>query len=321
MLPNLHSRFRRTADAALGLRSCAAILCAAAVLGLWPSPSYGQPCCAGASVLSPARLTPLDDALVGLQARGARIVGSFDAAGRYLSAPAGANELDLEQDLIGTLRVLQRGQLSVSVPILQTIRTAGGTSEFGGGLGDIAVSGRYDAVLAGEYEWLPGLAILAGVVFPTGKPLESASLPLGSDSTGTGAFQGTLGLAVEQIWGHLFANLTLLALKSAPRHVGGISTTLGFQGTASAAGGYVFDSGGALALTIVAMRSTDAVQDGKAVLDSSRGKTLLGMVGAFPLSARWRIQGSLTGDLPFRSMGKNEPAGVGLSLLIMRTWQ
>jgi len=229
--------------------------------------------------------------------------------------------VDLQQDLIGTLRVFQRGQLSLAVPFLETLRSAGGTSEFGGGLGDIAVSGRYDAVLTGEYRWLPGIAILAGVVFPTGKPLESASLLLGSDSTGTGAFQGTLGVAIEQIWGHLFANVTILALQSAPRHVRGVSETLGLQGTASAAAGYVLDSGGALGLNLVAMRSADAVQDGRTVPDSARGKTVLGLAGAFPLAERWRLQGSLVGDLPFQSMGKNEPAGISLAVLVMRTWQ
>jgi len=272
-------------------------------------------------VLTPARLTPLDDALIGVQLRGARILGSFDAAGRYLSAPSGATEMDFEQDVIGTVRLLERGQLSLTVPILETARSAGGASELGGGVGDVALSGRYDAVIAGEHRWLPGIALLAGIVLPTGRPLESASLPLGSDSTGTGAFQGTFGLAVEQIWGHLFANLTVLALKSASRHVGNVSATLGFQGTASLAGGYVFDNGGALALTVVAMRTADASQDGKTVPDSARGKTLLGVAGAFPLATRWRIQGSILGDLPLQGLGKNEPTSIGLSVLLMRTWQ
>ncbi len=315
MRSNPRSRFPELPRGAL-----APILCAAAAL-LWPSTSYAQPCCAGASVLTPARLTPLDDALVGLQFRAARVIGSFDGTGRYVSAPSGDNEHDLQQDLIGTVRVFDRGQLSLSMPFLETFRAARGASEVGGGLGDIALSGRYDAVIAGEHRWLPGIAVLAGIVFPTGKPLESASLPLGSDSTGTGAFQGTIGVAVEQIWGHLFANLTVLVLQSAPRHVGSVSETLGLQGTASAAAGYVFDSGGAVALNLVGMRSADAVQDGNSVPGSARNKTLLGVAGAFPLATRWRIQGSLIGDLPLQSLGKNEPATIGLSLLLMRTWQ
>ena len=293
----------------------------AGLLCCWASPTFAQPCCAGASVLTPARLTPLDDALLGLQARGSRIHGSFDPSGHYLSAPAGAAEVDLEQDLIGTVRVLDRGQLGVSIPILQTYRAAGNLSEIGGGLGDIALSGRYDLFLAGEHRFIPGIALLAGVVFPSGKPLESASLPLGSDATGAGAFQGTLGLAFEQIWGHLFANLTALAQQSAPRHVGSVSETLGLQVTASVAGGYVFDSGGALALTLVEMRSADAIQNGARLADSGRARTLLGVAGAFPLGARWRIQGSVIGDLPFQDLGKNEPAGLGMSVLLMRTWQ
>ncbi len=272
-------------------------------------------------MLTPARLTPLDDALVGLQLRGARIVGSFNKSGGYIGAPDGATELDLEQDLIGTVRVLGRGQLSLMIPFVQTMRSASGTSEFGGGIGDLALSARYDFVVAGEHRWLPGIALLAGVTFPTGKPPESASQLLGTDATGTGAFQGTVGIAFEQIWGHVFANVTVLALQSATRHVSGVSEKLGFQGTASAAAGWVFDSGGALGLNLVAMRSADAVQDGQTVPDSARGRTLLGLAGAFPLSDRWRLQGTFISDLPFQNMGKNEPAGIGLSFLLMRTWQ
>jgi hypothetical protein len=92
------------------------------------------------------------------------------------------------------------------------------------------------------------------------------------------------------------------------------------QGTASVAAGWIFESGGAVALNLVAMRSADAVQNGETVPDSARGRTLLGLAGAFPLAERWRIQGSFVSDLPFQGMGKNEPAGIGLSVLLMRTW-
>src|SRR5262249_56874513 len=118
-----HVILRRIADRAGDPRLLAAVACAAVIVA-WPSSSFAQPCCAGASVLTPARLTPLDDALLGLQLRGARIVGSFDSSGGYVSAPDGSTELDLEQDLIGTVRVLGRGQLSLMVPFVQTLRSA-----------------------------------------------------------------------------------------------------------------------------------------------------------------------------------------------------
>jgi hypothetical protein len=313
---NLLSRFlERITIVRLAAATALAIACT------WPIAANAQPCCAGASVLTPARLTSLEDALLGLQTRGSRITGSFDASASYVGVPAGASEMDFEQDLVGTVRIFGRGQLSVSVPFVETSRSAGSLSEFGGGLGDVALSGRYDPILAGDSPVIPGIAIVAGVVFPTGRAPESASMALGSDSTGTGAYQGTLGVAFEQIWGHVFANLTALATQSAPRHVNGVSERLGLQGTIGAAGGYVFDNGGALALTLSALRSMEAVQDGQRVADSARRRTLLGIAGAFPLAPRWRLQGSLSGDIPVQSLGKNEPANVGLSFLIMRTWQ
>src|SRR5690349_3370040 len=170
-------------------RIVAARLVAAAVAAIactWPIAANAQPCCAGASVLTPARITPLEEALVGLQTRAARVTGSFDASASYLGVPAGTNEMDFEQDLVGTVRIFGRGQLTLSIPFVETTRSASGISEVGGGLGDIALSGRYDPILAGDSPVIPGIAIVGGIVFPTGRAPESASMRLGSDSTGAG---------------------------------------------------------------------------------------------------------------------------------------
>src|SRR4051794_13557073 len=84
-----------------------------------PRPARAQACCAGASALTPARLALHEDALVAASIRTTDIVGSFNPSGHYVASPAGTSELDFEQDLIGTLRVLGRGQVSAVVPLVE----------------------------------------------------------------------------------------------------------------------------------------------------------------------------------------------------------
>src|SRR5580692_6121674 len=93
------SRFRRHATA----------LASAAIVAGRALPAHAQACCAGTGAVTPGRLALHEDALVGIQTKAGLVPGSFDPAGNYVAAPAGANELDLEQDLFGAVRVLQRG--------------------------------------------------------------------------------------------------------------------------------------------------------------------------------------------------------------------
>ncbi|MGH7438955.1 MAG: hypothetical protein ACRENE_24980, partial [Polyangiaceae bacterium] len=112
-----------------------------------PSKARAQACCAGTGAVTPGRLGMMDDALVGLQAKAGAVTGSFDANGQLLASPPGTAEVDLEQDAFGALRLLEKGQAAVLVPLVETWRrslgppnTGGGRryiGEAGGGLGDI----------------------------------------------------------------------------------------------------------------------------------------------------------------------------------------
>jgi len=184
-------------------------LAAVALVLSWQSYASAQACCAGAGTVTPGRLALHEIALVGLQAKAATELGSFDAQGRYAGSPAGASELDFEQDLFGAVRVLNRGQVAVLVPLDETRRTAQGLAEFGGGLGDINLNLRYDFTLAGASLVVPGIAALVGITFPTGRPPDAPDLrPLATGATGVGAYQVNLGLAVEQAFGPWLMNAT-----------------------------------------------------------------------------------------------------------------
>jgi len=294
-------------------------LLAAAVL-LAPAAALAQACCTGASALAPARLTLHEDALVGVQLSPAALVGSWDGARAFVPSPAGATELRLQEVLVGSIRFLSRGQATAAVPFLETYRRLGGLGEFGGGFGDVVLSGRWDFVQAGESARIPGLAAVLGVQFPTGRPPESAHLPLGTDTTGAGSFQFSAGFAVEQSWAHWFATGTALLTQATPRKVGSITELLGLQVTVIGAAGYAFDTEAALAVTVAYTDSGDAWLNGAVAKGSGRARTTLGVSGALPLSEDWRLQGSLTTDVPAPFLGRNEPTNVGLTLMIVRSW-
>jgi hypothetical protein len=280
--------------------------------------AFAQACCAGGGAYQPARLKLHEDYLVGIQARAQDELGSLDPVGQYNSNPAGTAELDLEQDLVGTLRLLERGQVGVSVPLVETHRTVPGLSEWGGGLGDIALSLRYDFLYAAESAHLPGLAVVGGVTFPTGRAPEQAHSTLGTDATGTGSFQGSAGLEIEQVFGHLVLSLTAQAWASAPRTVASVHSQLGPQISGLAAVGWIFGSDAAVALAFSTSQSWGTRINGVVVANSGQGLTTAELSGGLPINDAWRLQGGLLADLPV--LGRNRPTGVGVSFSLLRTW-
>ena len=285
-----------------------------------PDHALGQACCAGSSALTPARLGIHEDGAVGLILKGTEILGGWDGHGNYFAQPAGTAEFDAEADLVGTLRVLSDGQVTLFVPFLKTWREAPGISEWGGGIGDINLSGRYDFTHAGQFTLLPGIAVLVGVTFPSGRSPEAASNLLATDATGIGAFQFTGGVAFEQSYGHILLNLTGLVGWRTPRSVRGVRETLGVQFQGLFGIGYAFDNDASVALSFGYLAELDAVLDGQKVPDSGRALPTLGLSGSLPLGEVWRLQGGLNYNLPISGLGKNQTAGFGFTLCILRTW-
>jgi hypothetical protein len=285
---------------------------------LAPAAARAQACCAGSSVLTPARLGIHEDAAVGAVLRGTGMLGSYDASGRFRPSPNGTAELGGELDAVGTVRLFSSLQLTLLVPVVATWRQVTGLAEFGGSLGDLNLSGRYDFTNAGRSTVVPGLAALAGVTFPTGRAPEDVSRPLATDATGIGAFQVTGGLAVEQSFGPVVVNLTGLVAWRTPRTVRGVSETLGVQFQGLLGAGYVFDSEASLGLSLNLVGELGAVIDGQQAPGSERLLPTVGLSGSVPLADAWRLQGGLTYNPPWP--GRNQPAGLGFSLSLVRTW-
>ncbi len=287
----------------------------------WGRGARAQACCAGGSALTPGRLAPHEAWLAGAQARAANVFASFDSNGHYATSPTGTSEVDLEQDVFGAVRFFKRAQAAVLVPIVETHRqTRANGAELGGGLGDVNLSARYDFALAGGSLVVPGIGVLAGLTLPTGTPPESATHPLATDATGTGAFQGNVGLALEQTYGAWLVNATVLVAKRAARTVQGVHSVLGTQTTALVAGGYTFSNAAALVLVGSFAIEGNGSIDGEEVAKSSRRILTTSVAGLYPLSDHLRLTGSLFINPPVPMLGRNLPATAGLTIGGVYAW-
>jgi hypothetical protein len=273
-----------------------------------------QACCAGAGAVTPARLGLHDDALVGAQLRVASVFGSWDGGGRFVATPSGASELDFEEDAYAAARVLDRGQLGVLVPLVETRRSAHGFAENGGGLGDVNLSARWDFLRARESLRVPGVGLLAGVTLPTGRSAEDATHALATDATGLGAAQLTAGVALEQTFGPWLVGLSGLVSMRLPRTVAGVRMALAPQTTVLASLAYAFPDGASGALVASYTIEGDASVGGAVVPESGRRWAVLSASFALPIDDELSVVGSIFVHPPVSSLGRNQPTTAGSTL-------
>lgn len=283
--------------------------------------AWAQACCAGGTVVTPAQLALHEDWAAGVQLRARANPGSFDAGGAYHRSTG--EEQVLEQDVALSLRLTESSQVGILLPLLETHRNATGIDDWGGGLGDLALSGRYDLLWPGEALLWPGISVVAGATFPTGTPPDAATHPLAADATGEGSYDVTGGVALQQAWDHLFAGLTgwvthrfarTVSIAGAPA----IHASFAPRWTLLASGGYVFDSEAALGVQASMMNEGAAAVNGLEDPSSQLRLTTVSAAGMLPIRDRWRVQGALFADVPVSSFGRNEPAGYGLTAALVR---
>jgi hypothetical protein len=310
---------RRTTSFSLAVLVCAALFARARRAG-------AQACCAGAGALTPGRLSLHEDALVGTQVHTGTVLGSYDNVGHFASsASAGTSELDFEEDLFGALRVLRRGQVALLVPLVETWRSDyQGYSEIGGGIGDMNLSVRYDLFLAGQSRILPGVAVLAGVTAPTGRPPDKAHQFLATDATGVGAWQANGGVALEQLYGPWLVNVTQLVAWRAPRNVTSagqsVDEALAPQFVTLVGGAYSFRDEGSIALFGSYTIEGQASLNGGPELQSARRLAVVTLSAAHPLTDAWRLQGGLFMNPPLSTLGRNQTAAAGITFTLIRSW-
>jgi hypothetical protein len=308
------------------------VLAIVVTLALVASPrvARAQACCAGSGVLTPGRLGLHEDALVGTELHASLVLGNYDSSGHYTAQPSTNKEDDFEEDLFAAVRVFRRGQVALLIPLDQTWRHepvfgAPAASAFGGGIGDINLSARYDFIRAGESRFVPGIAALAGLTAPTGRaPTSSSAGMFAVDATGTGAWQGNLGLALEQSFGHWLVNVSGLFAWRAPFSAQATSSArqsideaLAPQWITLVGGGYVWSNEAAVALfgsyTIEGSPSVNGVSQP----DSGRRALLVGLSGFYPLTDHLRVQASLFSNPPFSGPAAGQTATAGLTFTLI----
>ena len=100
-----------------------------------------------------------------------------------------------------------------------------------------------------------------------------------------------------------------------------MTTSFPLQWTLLALAGYVFDSEAALALYVNFLERGDNTLDGVHQPGTVLRLTTFGLSGVLPLRELWRIQGTIFGDVPASPFGRNELAGLGATVALVRLWR
>jgi hypothetical protein len=277
------------------------------VLAVLPRSAESQACCAGAAAGQLGRLALHEEGLVGLDLRGVRTLGTFGDDATYRAS--GTEALQFEQSLLATVRLGHPAQVGVVLPLVQSYARTRREAGFGGGVGDLQLQARYDFTFAGQSLRVPGIAVVGGLVLPTGRALEETSHPLGVEATGRGAIRASGGLGLEQSFGAAFAQIAGAFTYDAPRTARGRTYDARWGASASFVLGASLPS--ELTLALSARHEAEP--------ESPRRSWRLGLAAGLPL-ADWRLQGGLFCDPPFEGFGRNENARLGLHFALMRIW-
>lgn len=270
-----------------------------ALLLLLPAPALAAACCMSASVVGSGRLVVWEDAAAGLATSWGHDVGRFDTSGRFRPFGAGLLEDELRVEAWGIVRLHERWQLSARVPWVTGVRTAGGTSSVGTGLGDVSAAVRWEPIALGEYEWVPGLALLAQVVGPTGRRPEQATDALGASATGRGAWAASLGVTAEVTSLPWFLRLDVAGVYTAPfvradtqrlQHFGpGLQVAL-------SGGRELFEERLVLALALRLEHEFPLWLDGELVEDSEATGLSSALSASFKLTPHWMLTAAVSTD-------------------------
>lgn len=286
---------------------------------LFTNTGHAQGCCASGASLTPIRLDLHERALLGVQATANAQHGSFSDVAEYRSIPDGAADVEMRQTLFATFGAWSRLQGSLLMPWVETRRNAAGTpSEWGSGLGDLTLAVRGEPIQLHEYAHVPGVAVLASIVAPTGTAPEAAENLLGSDATGAGVWRLGGGVAFEQAYGAFLLNLTTTASLALARDVGMTHVAYAPRWNATLGVGYAVSHYWHLALL------AGFEYEGAPKLNSEAGRprrhlepTLL---VTHLLDDGLRLQAGVNLTPPIAGIGRNDLARLGASLSLVWSW-
>ena len=280
-----------------------------------------QSCCAGATALGPLRLAAHEDRILALRTEASAVYGSTDAQGGFVAPAHGASETDFTEELGGTFRVFDRGQVSASLPFVESRRRAPGASQTGGGPGDLSLNFRHDTLAPGERRGFPGVAWVVGASLPTGRAPEQASPPLAADATGTGAFRLRAGIAVEHARDHLLLQVSTVGTLYAPHDIDGHRVMDEPSIDVGAAAGLFDQKGDAVALSAAWSSHLGTRYDGVAAPHSSRAALRLSVSAGAAIGSTHRVQAALFSDVPATGLAFSQPLALGMGCLFVHAFE
>lgn len=294
------------------------------VLGLglvWSDASHAQACCAAGAAVSPGRLALHEKALVGAQVALAWGLGSYDDDSNFRRKAKGAAQMDLVLSPFVTLKLVDRLQWGVNVPLVLSVRKSEASgSEVGGGVGDAATSLRYDVIRDGEYQYVPGFAVLAAVSAPTGRTPEEARNTLGSDATGVGVWQLGGGLWCERSFDKWLLTGAFLVNVRTARTVADLRSQLAPQLTGLFAVGYsVTENVGVAGFSSYSTEGRVRT-DGEPVDGTTKRLLRLNLAASFTAREVWRFQTGVFINPPLDKVAQNQISATGFSFAMMRSW-
>lgn len=270
------------------------------VVALLSGHARAAACCMSASVVGNGRLVVWEDAAAGLATSWSHGAGRSDASGQFRSFDARLLEDELRVEGWAIVRLAERWQVSARVPWVTGVRAStDGTSSVGTGIGDVSAAARWDAVMLGEYEWVPGLAVLAQVLGPTGRRPEQATDALGATATGRGAWGVSLGVAAEVTKLPWFLRLDVAGVYTAPftradtgqLQAFGPGVQVGLSG-----GRELFSERLVVALALRFEHEFPLSLAGASVADSASTGLTASLSGSFKLTSHWMLTGGVSTD-------------------------
>ncbi|WP_437737299.1 hypothetical protein [Sorangium sp. So ce1335] len=299
------------------------IACAAVLLSLTASPTVARAsACCGTGHGSAQWLAPSERAAASFSLRLTEQIGAWSVGRDFAPSGEGAYRRELRAEAGWTVRIRERVQLGVAVPLIAAWGgSPGGASSSGGGPGDISVVGRVTVVEEHLLPWLPAAAFTLAASIPTGTLQDPAVDPLGVDTTGLGVAEIRPGMLFEKSWGSFQALLAgSVGIRTNYRLSTGERIAPAERVQILAAAGPVWSSGASLAAGALYERE-GAPRVGRHLIDGmARERTALLAVLAYDMSPRWTAVGNVQADLPISGIGRNEGAFVALSAGLRHVW-
>ncbi|WP_437491738.1 hypothetical protein WME75_16195 [Sorangium sp. So ce1014] len=318
---------------------------AAILLSLAASPGAARAsACCGTGHGIAQWLAPSERAAASFSLRFAEQLGAWTPERDFDALGEGVYHRELRADVGWMVRIEERLQLGISLPLRHTWIGAGLEGTFSGGdVGDVSAAGRIALIEGAMSPWIPSAAFTLGVTLPTGYGEDPVFEPTGAsasgadaggtsaidlgangaDTTDLGVAEFRPGIVFEKSWGSVQALLAAsISVRTAYHAAGGEEVQPADRVQVVAAAGPVWASGTSLSVGGLYERegSPRVVSSRPGRRGGERERTALLAVLAHDVGARWTAVGNLQVDVPISGIGRSEGAFAALSAGLRYVW-